>query len=225
MKFQYTHLQQQDTIRVFRFSQYATSSFLHVWLEHLDGYQLDDAHYSVVTHGVEEPGNIELRGITLNGRSFMIPAALWNALSAIVEHHNSGESFWANAISINHGDIEEKQRQMSQQPAVFRSADCVWVWIDDQDGSTATAFAALRECAESCPFSSLETCRPGETHVVTETEITRTAIQQLLQKLGLQTSNEHSKISDMTNHRLFTGALQCDTSLLQHYLRVTRSRL
>jgi hypothetical protein len=118
MKFQYTTLQ-PGAIRVIRFSQYCSPTFIHAWLEHIDDISNTSSRYDVISYYADPDLLSEHKSITLNGRSFMVPPALWNALSAIIAYHNRSTALWAGAISINRGDGLEEQQQLSLMPSIL----------------------------------------------------------------------------------------------------------
>jgi hypothetical protein len=118
MKFQYTTLQ-PGALRAIRFSQYCTPTFIHAWLEHIDDFSNASSPYRVVSYCADSDLSNEHKSITLNGRSFMVPPALWDALSAIIACHDKDSALWVDAISINHGDGVEALHQFDLMHRIF----------------------------------------------------------------------------------------------------------
>jgi hypothetical protein len=222
MKFQYTHLE-QDSIRVIRFSQYATSSFIHVWLEHLPDFAKDNAPYSVISYCPDEASPAEQRSITLNGRSFVVPSPLFDALSAIVEHHDRTAAYWTDAVSINHGDAVETQEQMAQTPRVFSCADDVLLWIGHEDEQIETAFSAIRAHAESCPYESLDLCNAGSKHCDDPSERDKMAVQLLAERVHPRRTTNGLDMLQMRNAILLCGKLRCEAAQFVHFQKTSSS--
>ncbi|KAK5165128.1 uncharacterized protein LTR77_009225 [Saxophila tyrrhenica] len=220
MKFQYTQLQ-RGSIRLVRFSQYCTPSFIHVWMEHLPDFRKDTSPYNVLSYSPDDPKYEDLKSIMLNGRSFMVPSTVHEALSAIVEHHRTNEGYWIDRVSINCGDPAERTEQLALMPTIFSHADRVLVWLGPEDDQTEAAFKAMRERAAHCPYPSLEECNAGGEHRVVSSEQEQNAMKSLLARDYFQKAGIRPDVFQKRNGHLICGRFMCEVGLFVHYQRTS----
>ncbi len=220
MKFQYTYLQ-KGSIRVFRFSQYCTPTFIHGWLEHLPDCSKETSHYKVLSYCPDDTDSAEPKAITLNGRSFVVPSPIWYALSAIAEHHNTGDAYWVDSISINHGDAAERNEQTSLVPTIEAHADQVLAWLGPEDEQTKTVFEAIRKRAESCPYASLADCDAGDKHRVAADELEQSAVRSLLARKYFHSAAARRGVFPEKNGVLLCGRFRCEMASFLHCQRTS----
>lgn len=132
MIFQYASLL-GGSIRLVRFHPTSTPLNIHLILEHQERYFENNVHYKALTYeSHDETG--EMKEITLQGRTKLIPRTLWRALSALLlllvdEHHDTSGRFWVDYVCVNQRDDAERlvhQRRISE---IYASADEVLLWL------------------------------------------------------------------------------------------------
>lgn len=148
----FEELDQKDehSIRVLRFLPQTTSKSIHCILIHIssrrDPTRADDPiEYTALSYCCGDPATT--KSITVNGTPFPVTSNLWNALSAIVDHHTvdrDSEHFWVDAICINQSDTQEKTHQVAQMAPIYRRAKRVLAWLGEEDEHTEEAFGALQ---------------------------------------------------------------------------------
>ena len=84
--------------------------------------------------------------ITLNGSNFPVTENLHVFLRRARSDAES-QAFWIDSICINQGDQNERSKQVRLMRDVYASANSVQVWLGDETGSTAAAFALARALA------------------------------------------------------------------------------
>lgn len=217
MKFQYTQLQ-PGAIRILRFSQYAKANFVHAWLEHLPNYARKDAHYSVITHGIHSEEPADQKSITLNGRSFVVPSALHEAMGAIISYHDSNTAFWTDSVCVNHGDPADVEEHRIHETSIYTNADEVLVWIGEEDERTCVCFHLAQVHANSCSNTSLDTCCATGAAPAAVDDTERAALSSILQRPYLVAHGLQPDVLQMTNSYLLCGKYKCATSTFVHYL-------
>jgi hypothetical protein len=65
--------------------------------------------------------------IVLNGSDFSVTQNLWDALHYL--RSLPQEKFWIDAICINQGDVEERNRQLRIMPHIYLRANTVLIWL------------------------------------------------------------------------------------------------
>lgn len=159
MLFQYTRLP-ANAIRLIRFTAAATPNNIALSLEHQENYFTDrSARYVVLRCAPDER---EAKPITLHGRTRLVPASLWDALSGILEYHYEafGRSrMYVEEVCVNQRDEGERASQAVQMASIYKCAERVLVWCGPDDDSMDRAFNALRpitgESSKECG------CRKG----------------------------------------------------------------
>lgn len=90
-------------------------------------------------------GNVHHRKTILcDGRELTITENLWDALQRIRRRVDSKRRFWADQISINQNDLEEKGMQVGMMFTIFSNTTRVICWLGEEDDHTARAFEVLR---------------------------------------------------------------------------------
>ncbi|KJX95866.1 hypothetical protein TI39_contig954g00008 [Zymoseptoria brevis] len=138
MLFQYANLA-AGSLRLVRFHRSSISSNIHLVLEHQDRYYDEDVHFSVLAY--DGSNTSDLKSITLQGRTKLVPRSLWEALNGMFDFHDTMGRFWIDYVSINMKDDEEKRLHQAQLPRIYASADRVLAWVDSTDGTFEKAFA------------------------------------------------------------------------------------
>jgi hypothetical protein len=142
MLFQYASLT-AGAIRLVRFHQSSTSGGVHLVLEHQDRYFDGITPYSVLAYHQNDAS--DLKPITLQGRTKLVPSTLREALDAMYAYHNTSGRFWIDFVSINMKDDEEKNSHFAQLSRIYAAADKVLAWIGPADGSTEKQFAKCKD--------------------------------------------------------------------------------
>lgn len=143
MLFQNTRLP-ANAIRLVRFTAAATPNNIALSLEHQENYFTDrSARYVVLRCAPDEQ---EAKPITLHGRTRLVPASLWDALSGILEYHY--EAFgrgrmYVEEVCVNQRDEGERASQAAQMASIYECAERVLVWCGPDDDSMDRAFNAL----------------------------------------------------------------------------------
>lgn len=218
MKFQYTHLQ-PGSIRLFRFSQYATPTFIHGWLDHHSDYRNSSDAYSAIKYWDPDGAEAQQKSITLNGRSFMVPAVLWQALSSAVRYHNNGQSFWIEALSINAGDPREHGYQVAQMPSILACAKEVLVWIGDEDENSNAAFATLRTWSSTHRSASSNEYKAGEEVHLEDNAGESAIMQSILRRESVRNALDQPDVLQQRNVSVICGQHKCDIATLAYYRR------
>ena len=74
---------------------------------------------------------IRLRGLVNgNSHSIFIKSNLFNALRNL-RHPKNEKAYWADALCINHSDVNEKRAQQEKKRDIFRNAENVCFWVGD----------------------------------------------------------------------------------------------
>lgn len=222
MKFQYTHLQ-PNSIRLFRFSQYATPMFIHGWLEHLPDYRNSRNQYCAITACRQDSDEQEQKSITVNGRSFMVPTDLWHALSSIAEHHNHGYGLWIQAVSINAGDPVEMNDQLARKSSILDFAKEVLLWIGEEDEQSETAFSILQQ--RDYGGMSSEGCEIADRHRIGLNENESDAVQSILNRERVRNALDQPNVLQRENASVICGQYKCKTTALVHYQRSLKSNI
>lgn len=158
MIFQYAHLL-KGSIRLVRFHPNSTPASIHLTLEHQERYPEKNVHFTALAYNFQASDG-EMQDITLQGRTKLIPRTLWQALSALVEHHDTSGRFWIDYVCVNQRDEVEIKTHKSLLPSIYASADEVLLWLGSADtlagaergevaNATDTAFSAPKVSAIS----------------------------------------------------------------------------
>ncbi|EME42776.1 hypothetical protein DOTSEDRAFT_96313, partial [Dothistroma septosporum NZE10] len=95
----------------------------------------------------------EVTYIRVNGTRLKVTANLWEALSAIFQHHHEAHArYWIDAICINQEDVVERNEQVYQMWRIYSAADRVFAWLGPEDGDTVKAFETMEHIFESPPL-------------------------------------------------------------------------
>lgn len=184
MIFQYAQLP-KGSIRLVRFHPNSTPASIHLTLEHQERYVDKNVHYTALAYETKER-NSDMKDITLQGRTKMIPQPLWQALSALVAHHDTSRRFWIEYVCVNQGDDAEKLAHKTSLSRIYASADEVLLWVDSGD----TIAEAEREKASS-PNSLLP-----------EAE---SALKSLKESNGFRSTLERLQLQHARKVTLFSG--------------------
>jgi hypothetical protein len=71
-----------------------------------------------------------------DGRTLAVGASLHTALRRL-RYEDRPRVLWADAICINQGDVPEKNNQVQQMLQVYRNAQCVVVWLGEDEDDQA----------------------------------------------------------------------------------------
>lgn len=134
MLFQYAHLL-KGSIRLVRFHPDTTPSSISLTLEHESRYSDRNVHYTALAYEPQEPGG-EMSEVLLQGRSRRVPRTLWQALSALVEHHDTGGRFWIDYVCVNQNNEAEKMDHQARLSSIHASADQVLLWLGYENAVT-----------------------------------------------------------------------------------------
>jgi Heterokaryon incompatibility protein (HET) len=81
--------------------------------------------------------------IALNGEPFSIRRNLWDLLQHFRLPHQS-RTLWIDAICIDQSSIPERNAQVRIMGRIFAQAECVLVWLGEEDDGSDKAMKALR---------------------------------------------------------------------------------
>ena len=98
------------------------------------------------------------RPITLDNETIQVTENLWNALSAISQHHNHGKDFWIDAICINQKDLAERNQQVQKMGTIYSYASMVYAWLGSEDSETRVAFETMDHTARLCDLDAAGVC-------------------------------------------------------------------
>lgn len=81
--------------------------------------------------------------LIMSGQRIKITKNLYSALRAI-RHPTDVQVVWADAVCTNQHDTRERSRQVSRMHKIFEMADCVIIWLgdDDEDSDVTMDFVA-----------------------------------------------------------------------------------
>lgn len=91
--------------------------------------------------------------ITVNDQLVDVTLNLWQALSAILEHHNNFQHYWVDAICLDQNNVEERNHQVHQMWRIYSGAQRVLAWLGAEDRDTGVAYGAMQRASEQCPSS------------------------------------------------------------------------
>ncbi|KXS98607.1 hypothetical protein AC578_4323 [Pseudocercospora eumusae] len=206
MLFQYTYLA-RGAIRLVRFHPRSTPSDIHLTLEHQENYVDGEPPYTVLSYNHSEE---ESKSLTLHGRTRMVPAPVWDALSAIQVHGDAQDRYWVDAICVNQRDENEKQEQTAQMEHIYSSAHKVLAWCGEEDGHMGKVFESLRKKTDPIRMNNDE---PDEQ--------SKDAVEKLLQR---KFSEQDQALLRQAKHvELMCGRSRCDMGLIDHHLQAKPS--
>ncbi|KXT13280.1 hypothetical protein AC579_2497 [Pseudocercospora musae] len=206
MLFQYTYLA-RGAIRLARFHPRSTPSDIHLTLEHQETYSSAESPYTVLLYHHSEG---ESKSLTLHGRTRMVPAPVWDALSAIQVHGNAQDRYWVHPICVNQRDENEMQEHAAQMDHIYFSARKALAWCGEEDGHTEKVFESLRKKAD-----------PNRTNIDELDEQSKHALEMLLQRIF---SEQHQALLRQAKHvELMCGRYRCDMGRIVHDLQANAS--
>jgi hypothetical protein len=130
-------------IRLFRFSKNCKSKSIHISIETVRLNKLPT--FECLSYSWGDPGNT--RPIRCGSRVLNITTNLYDALQRIrvsVDPERSKRRFWADQISIDQRNAQEKDIQVPHMSIIFPSARRVICWLGEENGMTARSFEMLR---------------------------------------------------------------------------------
>ncbi|CZT18583.1 uncharacterized protein RCC_04427 [Ramularia collo-cygni] len=127
MIFQYAHLL-KGSIRLARFHPDSTPARISLTLEHEQRYADRNVHFTALAYE-PQASDAEMSEILLQGRTRRVPQRLWQALSALVDHHDTSGRFWIDYVCINQNNEAEKHDHKSRLADIHASADEVLLWL------------------------------------------------------------------------------------------------
>ncbi|EME79146.1 uncharacterized protein MYCFIDRAFT_79731 [Pseudocercospora fijiensis CIRAD86] len=200
MLFQYTYLT-RSAIRLVRFHPLSTPSDIHLTLEHQENFSSSEAQYTVLSCPHSDG---ESKSLTLHGRTRMVPAPVWDALSAIQKHGDTQDQdrYWVNAVCVNPRDEDEKQYHVSQMEQIYASAQKVLAWSGQEDGHIENAGRKAD---------------PKRMDDIKLDEKDRDAVRQLLQRKFSQ--QDLALVRHAKHVELMCGKYRCDMGLVDHNLQ------
>lgn len=80
--------------------------------------------------------------ITCNGQDFPVATNLFHALQYL-RLNDQPRSIWIDAISINQGDIPERNEQVSRMHAIYQAASAVVVWLGPHSDDSELAMRSI----------------------------------------------------------------------------------
>ncbi|KAF7195287.1 Heterokaryon incompatibility protein 6, OR allele [Pseudocercospora fuligena] len=206
MLFQYTYLA-RGAIRLVRFHPRSTPSDIHLTLEHQENYSSGELPYTVLSYPHSKD---ESKSLTLHGRTRMVPAPVWDALSAIQVHGDAEDRYWVDAICVNQRDETEKQEHAAQMEQIYSSAHKVLAWCGEEDGYAEQVFGSLRKKADHNRMDNDEL-----------DDQSKDAVGKLLQtKFSAQ---DQTLLRQAKHIELMSGRYRCDMGLMDHNLQANAS--
>lgn len=131
MIFQYAHLL-KGSIRLVRFHPDSTPASISLTLEHEAKYQDHNVHFTALAYEAAKSGG-EMKDVLLQGRTRRVPRTLWQALSLMVQHHDTSGRFWIDYVCVNQNNEAEKLDHKARLPSIYASADKVLLWLNSGD--------------------------------------------------------------------------------------------
>jgi hypothetical protein len=139
--YRYDALVGDDTIRLLRLHPGRRSDPLSGELEHVslhDGLQYEGVSY---VWGDQD----RCAEITCHGRRLALTRSIADALRRI-RHETDERMVWADQISINQDDLEERGQQVMLMNSIYKRASQILVWLGrDDDGVAKDVFRLIRE--------------------------------------------------------------------------------
>lgn len=95
-----------------------------------------------------------------NGHTIDITPNLWAALTQIWRNWPQ-KRLWVDAVCINQQDIPERNQQVTMMGAIYRTAQCVVVWLGEPTEASDTVFELLEEVKDEPGGGSAENATMG----------------------------------------------------------------
>lgn len=102
----------------------------------IESLDYDDLHYTALSYTWSGPNSNSI--ITIDGLPLPITKNLELALRK-VRHPSRSKTLWADAISINQKDNEEKKFQVALMGDIYASATRTWIWLGEESADSNTA--------------------------------------------------------------------------------------
>jgi hypothetical protein len=95
--------------------------------------------------------------VAINGKALQINKSLTSALKRF-RHHHKARTIWADQVSINQKDVNERNQQVQFMNSIYESAQGVLVWLGNDDtGQAAVAFGLINELDQRLPLEAKTT--------------------------------------------------------------------
>ncbi|KAK4499162.1 hypothetical protein PRZ48_009674 [Zasmidium cellare] len=160
----------RNAIRLISFARESTPQDLHLEMGHYDKYMGHDdfdadsqstmlrptVNYTALSYCWGDSKTT--KRITLNGVEIDVTLNLWQALSAISEHHNISKYYWTDALCIDQSNLEERNHQVHQMWRIYSGAEQVFAWLGPSDHRTFKAYHAIQIARAHCKADQTASC-------------------------------------------------------------------